>query len=241
LPLDDPARNACEDSQGEAFFADGVSGNRAATGTVAVTDALPSALTATGISGSGWSCDLATLSCTRSDALPAGASYPPITLTVNVTGGAPSSVVNTATVSRSGQNTANDGASDPTAIAAATASGVGGVGGIDIAPPRFLKASMSPRRFKKKGTTFAYTLSEAARVTFGKASRKNRTKKACVRYVKIGSFAQSATAGRNTKKWSGKLGKRALKPGSYRASLTAKDGAGNRSQAKRLSFRIVGR
>ncbi|MGE5324624.1 MAG: hypothetical protein ACM3SW_17290, partial [Actinomycetota bacterium] len=49
-------------------------------GTVTVTDTLPSGLTATAISGTGWTCVLATLSCTRSDVLAAGAAYPAITL-----------------------------------------------------------------------------------------------------------------------------------------------------------------
>jgi uncharacterized protein (TIGR03437 family) len=54
------------------------------TGTVTASDILPAGLTATAISGTGWSCTLATLTCTRSDVLAAGASYPVITVTVNV-------------------------------------------------------------------------------------------------------------------------------------------------------------
>ena len=53
-------------------------------GTVAVSERLPAGLTATAISGTGWSCTLPFLSCTRGDALAAGASYEPITVTVNV-------------------------------------------------------------------------------------------------------------------------------------------------------------
>ena len=82
-----------------------------------VTDTLPSGLTATALSGTGWTCTLATLSCTRSTALAAGASYPAITLTVNVASTAPASVTNTATVSGGGEvNTANNSASDVTPI-----------------------------------------------------------------------------------------------------------------------------
>src|SRR3989475_91189 len=85
--------------------------------TITVTDTLPGGLTATGLAGTGWSCTLASLSCTRSDALAAGGSYPPITLTVNVAGNAPASVTNTATVSGGGElNTANNTASDLTII-----------------------------------------------------------------------------------------------------------------------------
>jgi Concanavalin A-like lectin/glucanases superfamily/HpiC1 cyclase/MBG domain/Bacterial Ig-like domain/Cep192 domain 4/WD40-like Beta Propeller Repeat len=53
-------------------------------GPVTVIDTLPAGLTATGISGGGWSCALGTLTCTRSDTLAAGASYAPIAATVNV-------------------------------------------------------------------------------------------------------------------------------------------------------------
>jgi uncharacterized protein (TIGR03437 family) len=53
-------------------------------GVVTVSDMLPAGLTATAISGVGWSCTLTPLSCTRSDVLAAGASYPVITVTVSV-------------------------------------------------------------------------------------------------------------------------------------------------------------
>ncbi len=88
-------------------------------GAVTVTDALPVAMTATAISGTGWNCLLGTLTCTRSNALAAAASYPPIAVTVNVASNAAGSVTNSATVSGGGEvNTANDTANDPTTIAA---------------------------------------------------------------------------------------------------------------------------
>jgi uncharacterized repeat protein (TIGR01451 family) len=84
---------------------------------VTVTDTVPAGLTATAIAGDGWTCSLATVSCTRSDVLAAGTSYPPITLTVRVGALAADSVVNTATVSGGGDvNAANDSATDPTAL-----------------------------------------------------------------------------------------------------------------------------
>ena len=86
-------------------------------GTVTVTDALPSGLTATAIDGTGWSCVLGTLTCTRSDALGAGLSYPAITLTVTVANNAPAAVTNTVTIAGGGEiNTGNNSASDPTTI-----------------------------------------------------------------------------------------------------------------------------
>ncbi|MBK9940225.1 MAG: Ig-like domain repeat protein [Kouleothrix sp.] len=92
-------------------------GTAEANNTVTVVDTLPSGLTATAIGGSGWSCTLATLTCTRADALAAGSSYPDITLTVNVAANAPASVTNSATVAISGDtNAADDSANDPTTI-----------------------------------------------------------------------------------------------------------------------------
>src|SRR6185503_2404405 len=93
------------------------SGSAATSGTVTVIDTLPSGLTATAISGTGWSCVLGTLTCTRSDALAAGSSYPVITVTVNVANNAAASVTNSVSVSGGGQtNTTNDSATDPTTI-----------------------------------------------------------------------------------------------------------------------------
>jgi uncharacterized repeat protein (TIGR01451 family) len=86
-------------------------------GTVSVTDTLPILMTATAISGTGWTCNLGTLTCTRSDALAPGASYPVITLTANLSLAISNSFTNKATVSGGGEtNTANDTASDPIII-----------------------------------------------------------------------------------------------------------------------------
>jgi uncharacterized protein (TIGR03437 family) len=77
-------------------------------GTVTVVDTLPTGLSATAMSGTGWGCSLFTLTCTRSDALSPSQSYPQITLTVNVAGNAPATVQNMATVSGGGAlNSAN--------------------------------------------------------------------------------------------------------------------------------------
>lgn len=96
-------------------------GSVATSGTVTVTDSLPPSLTVTDMSGPGWNCTPATLSCTRSDPLAAGASYPSITLTVDVAASAPSSVTNTANVSGGGEtDVSNDSASDPTTVDSAS-------------------------------------------------------------------------------------------------------------------------
>ena len=86
-------------------------------GTVTVTDVLPTGLTATAFSGDGWTTDLPTLTATRSDTLAAGASYPPLTLTVNVAVNATASLTNTVQVSGGGDlNSINNIATDPTII-----------------------------------------------------------------------------------------------------------------------------
>src|SRR4030095_14159440 len=87
------------------------------SGLVTVTDTLPAGLTATAINGTGWSCVLGTLTCTRSDVLAAGASYPLITVTVTVANNAAASVTNIANVSGGGQIiTTNDSDTDPTTV-----------------------------------------------------------------------------------------------------------------------------
>ncbi len=86
-------------------------------GTVTVIDTLPAGLTATGMTGTGWTCTPGSLTCTRNDSLAANASYPVIMLTVSVATNAAASVTNVATVSGGGElNTVNDSFMDVTAI-----------------------------------------------------------------------------------------------------------------------------
>jgi len=82
------------------------------TGTVTVTDTVPSGLTFISATGTGWTC--VANSCTRADALAAGASYPAITVTVNVASNATSPQVNAVSVSGGGSAGAN--AMDSTTI-----------------------------------------------------------------------------------------------------------------------------
>ncbi len=92
-------------------------GSSPSSGTVTVADTLPAGLTATAISGSGWTTDLGTLTSTRSDALNGGLSYPPIIITVNVAANAPASVTNMASVSNGGDtDPANNSASESTVV-----------------------------------------------------------------------------------------------------------------------------
>ena len=59
------------------------SGAAPTNSTVTATFSTPSGVTATAINGTGWSCVLGTLSCTRSDSLAASSSYPAITVTAS--------------------------------------------------------------------------------------------------------------------------------------------------------------
>jgi uncharacterized repeat protein (TIGR01451 family) len=83
--------------------------------TVTVHDRLPEGLRAERITGAGWNCVPATLTCTRSDTLPAGHSYPPLTLNVDVSCHARERVTNTATVTGGGDSTTHT-VTDPTTI-----------------------------------------------------------------------------------------------------------------------------
>jgi uncharacterized repeat protein (TIGR01451 family) len=97
-------------------------GNGPTVGPVTVLDTLPAGLTATAIGGTGWTCVLTTLTCVNAGALVGSASYPAITLTVNVAATAPASVTNTAIVGGGAEvNLLNDTAVDVTAVTAVVA------------------------------------------------------------------------------------------------------------------------
>jgi uncharacterized repeat protein (TIGR01451 family) len=84
------------------------------SGTVTVTDTVPSGLTLDSMAGTGWTCAADSNTCTRSDVLAAGASYPAITVTVDVASDATSPQVNSVTVSGGGSASAT--ATDSTLI-----------------------------------------------------------------------------------------------------------------------------
>ena len=92
-------------------------GNAAIRGTTTtVSDTLPSGATPTSVSGTGWSCSISgqAVTCTRSDNLAAGSSYPVIRIQTSIDSGAGSSIDNTASVSNpSDANPANDSSLDP--------------------------------------------------------------------------------------------------------------------------------
>jgi hypothetical protein len=113
----------------------------------------------------------------------------------------------------------------------------------------FSMQTQSFRVGKGSGDAFLYSLSEAATVRIDilqrrpgrsaggkckKPSPRLRKKRRCRRSVPAGSITEHAAAGSNTTSFSGRIGKRALKPGAYVAKITA----GN---VKSTSFTILGR
>ena len=120
------------------------------------------------------------------------------------------------------------------------------------------KGGQVARRSSPRGTAFAFTLSERATVRFsiehafkgrraGKRCAQTARKRGrpCTVFKLVRRFSRGFAAGSNRLAFSGRVrlgGKvRSLRPGSYRAVLVAVDSAGNRSKAKRISFRVVRR
>ena len=110
-----------------------------------------------------------------------------------------------------------------------------------------------------RGTNAApksYRLSEAASVAFtieralpgrrstrGRAclapERRFRRRPRCTRYKREGAFSRAGKQGENSVAFNGRIGRRALRPGNYRASLRATDAAGNRSRTRYLDFKVA--
>lgn len=104
------------------------------------------------------------------------------------------------------------------------------------------------------GTTFRYRLSKAATVKIdlqqllagrrkGKAcvkpSAKLKRARRCVRAASQGTLTRTSHAGANTLAFTGRVGARALKPGTYQAVLMATDTAGRTSARRTVTFRVV--
>ena len=64
----------------------------------------------------------------------------------------------------------------------------------------------------------------------------------CTRYVAVKpSLKRAVAAGATAVPFSGRIGTRALKPGSYRLTVVVADAAGNRSNPRSIGFRVVRR
>jgi uncharacterized repeat protein (TIGR01451 family) len=138
------------------------------SGTVTVTDTVPAGLTLVSLAGTGWTCVAA--SCTRSDALAAGASYPGITVTVNVASNASSPQVNKAGVSGGG-SVAPPAASDSTVITTSAnvtliiTTGGNGTGTVTSSPAGINCGATCSAGFAS-GTSIVLTATPAAGSTF---------------------------------------------------------------------------
>lgn len=107
-----------------------------------------------------------------------------------------------------------------------------------------------------RGTALRFSLSEAAGVTITIEAelpgrrvgsrclplkpRGGRIRK-CRRFVRRGALTRRSPAGPSTVAFSGRIGRKPLKAGRYRATLAAVDAAGNRSLPVRLTFAVVTR
>ena len=117
-------------------------------------------------------------------------------------------------------------------------------------------AAAGKRRRAPKGTRWRWTLSEAATVTIRiqrakpgrrkgkrcvKPTRKLAGARKCKRWVRVGTLTHAAEAGAGGRRWNGRIRRRKLKRGSYRAVARAADPAGNLSRTRRVAFKIVRR
>ena len=131
---------------------------------------------------------------------------------------------------------------------------------LSLSAPRFgvswprTVVSGQRRRRLRRGTTIRYSLSEPAtaylrieRALPGRRvgrrcrapSRRLRSRRRCTRYRRAGTLVRSARTGRNATPFSGRIRRRALRPGRYRLVVTAIDGARNRSRPRVAFFRIL--
>ena len=138
-------------------------------------------------------------------------------------------------------------------------------GGGDALPPSISRLRLVPAAFRAArsgaplaaaiGSRLSLRLSEAATVTFrvnrlaagrrvnGRCVRptaRNRGAPRCTRTVRLrGRIVRQLSAGTSRLRYRGRLAGRRLRPGRYVLTARARDGAGNRSAVRRVSFRIV--
>jgi hypothetical protein len=90
----------------------------------------------------------------------------------------------------------------------------------------------------KKGTKFTYTLSEAAKVAIV-IERKQVRKGKKPRWVKATTLKAQKGSGKQSTPFNGKAKGKPLKPGKYRARITATDTAGQASAPKQTGFTVL--
>ena len=136
---------------------------------------------------------------------------------------------------------------------------------VDRTPPVLTRVELVRSRFAVgrgptainailRGTAFRFTLSEPSvvsiqirRVLPGRRvgrrclapTRARRSRPRCTRLIAAGTLRRHLAAGRRSVPFSGRIGRRALPPGRFQATLTARDGAGNVSRHHTLRFTIL--
>jgi hypothetical protein len=88
-----------------------------------------------------------------------------------------------------------------------------------------------------RGTVLRWSLSEPAQVKI--TIQRLVRKRGRLRAVRAGVLRRSAPSGAYRLAFSGRIGRKALKPGRYRLRVVATDKAGNVSKQRRVNFRIV--
>jgi hypothetical protein len=122
------------------------------------------------------------------------------------------------------------------------------VSGFTISPKRFRRESVASFRFRLSERATARILIERAlpgRLLGRRCvqpTRRLRRNRRCTRFLRAGTITfRNRHAGANRISFRGRVGRRALARGTYRATITANDAAGNRSTPRRAGFRIIGR
>jgi hypothetical protein len=140
----------------------------------------------------------------------------------------------------------------------------------DTQPPIVTNLALVPRKFRplrsgasvraaatKRGSRLRFRVNETVRVRIAIDARRSgrrvgrrclrleptrRNRRRCTRYVAKGTYLMPGElTGLVRRTFSGRIRRKALKPGPYRLSVTATDLAGNGSKAARKGFRILRR
>jgi secreted trypsin-like serine protease len=106
----------------------------------------------------------------------------------------------------------------------------------DTTAPVLSRAALSTGRIKvaRSRATLSFNLSEASAVTVTVLKKTGRAYKALSPQIPL-----AASAGTVSRKFSGRLGGKALKAGSYKLRIDAADSAGNAARPVTVSFKIV--
>jgi hypothetical protein len=114
------------------------------------------------------------------------------------------------------------------------------------------------RRHPPRGSAFKYAISEpaTAQIAIDRASAglrsgrrcakpsralRRRHARRCTRYTRAGTLVRAAAQGANRHPFTSRIGRRAVKPARYPATIPTTDIAGNVSTASTASFRVVRR